>query len=189
MNCANYLAARLKGLIALGASETLLMVCVAHGRYNLTLNIALTNGTFGSESFLIINDAVVVVVFRKESTDSQWLLALDTLKAAFVKVFVGHPQHFARTLFLAFSAVNFCFTCRDKLYCYWTFIFVVSSAVIDRRKKRKNPPRRANNKSSSELSGCHFPQAPKKKTPHHSKHNSLFSAEMYGMMCSILFID
>lgn len=70
-NCANYLAARLKGLITLGASEALLMVCVAHRRHNFALNIFLAHGTFRSKRFLIINDTIVVVVFRKEPTDCQ----------------------------------------------------------------------------------------------------------------------
>lgn len=113
-NCANYLATRLEGLVTFSASEALLMVCVAHCWHNFTLNIFLAHSTFSPKSFLIINDTVVVVVFRKEPTNGQWLLALDALKAAFVEVFVGHPQHFTGTLFLAFSAVNFCFTCGTK---------------------------------------------------------------------------
>lgn len=66
---ANYLASRFEGLIALGASETLLMVCVAHGGDDFALDILLTHGTFGSERLLIVDDTVIVVVFGEESTD------------------------------------------------------------------------------------------------------------------------
>jgi len=63
----NYLAARCKGLIALGARETFLMVCVAHRRHDLAFNILLAYRTFGAVGFLVIDDAKVVVIFRKEA--------------------------------------------------------------------------------------------------------------------------
>jgi hypothetical protein len=122
-------------LVTLGASEALLVVCVAHGRYNFTLHIVLTDGTFGSESLLIVDDTVVVVVFREEPADGQRLLALDTLKATFVEVFVGHPQHLTGTLFLAFSTINFCFTCETN--------FIIVSVVISPDIKQRHG-RRAN---------------------------------------------
>lgn len=112
-NCVNYLATRFKGLNALSASETFLMVRVAHCRYNFTFDILLANGTFGSESFLIIHNTVVVVILGEEPANCQGFVALDALKAALVEVFVGHPQNLARTFLLAFSTVDFCFTCRD----------------------------------------------------------------------------
>lgn len=70
-DCANYLAARLEGLNALRARETLLMVCVAHGRDDFAFDVLLAYGTFGSERLLIISNAIVVVILREESADSQ----------------------------------------------------------------------------------------------------------------------
>lgn len=69
--CANYLAATLEGLTAFGAGEALLMVGVAHRGDDLALDVVLANGTFGSERFLVVGDAVVVGVFRKEPADCQ----------------------------------------------------------------------------------------------------------------------
>lgn len=112
LNCANYLAARLEGLNALRAGKTFLMVCIAHCRDDFAFDVLLANGTFGSESLLIIRNAIVVVILREESADGQRFLALDALKATLVEVFIGHTENFTRTLLLALSAVDFCFTCR-----------------------------------------------------------------------------
>lgn len=68
---ANYLAATLEGLSAFGAGEALLMIGVAHGGDDFAFDVVLANGTFGSESFLVVGDAVVVGVFRKEPADCQ----------------------------------------------------------------------------------------------------------------------
>lgn len=120
-NCANYLAARFKGLIALGAGEALLMVCVAHRWDHFAFDVALTNGAFGAECFLVVGDAIIVGIFWKKSSNGQWFITLDALKAAFVEVFVGHPQNLAGTFFLAFRAVDFCFTCGTNLFIYIVF--------------------------------------------------------------------
>lgn len=94
------------------------MVRIAHRRYDFTFDVLLANGTFGSECFLIINNTVVVIVLGEEPANCQRFVALDALKAALVEVFVGHPQNLARTLLLAFSTVDFCFTCGDGVIYY-----------------------------------------------------------------------
>lgn len=98
------------------------MVCVAHGRDDLSLDVVLANGTFGSERLLVVSDAVVVVVLGEEAADRQRLAALYALKAALVEVFVGHPQHLARALLLAFGAVDFRFTCRRDVRIIERFV-------------------------------------------------------------------
>lgn len=68
---ANYLASGLKGLVAFCARKTLLMVCIAHCRNNLALNIMLTHGAFGAEQFLIIDNTVIDSVLGEESASRQ----------------------------------------------------------------------------------------------------------------------
>lgn len=87
------------------------MVRVAHRGHHLALDVVLADGALRAEGLLVVDHAVVVVVFREEAADGQRFVALDALKAAFVEVLVCHPQHLARTLFLALGAVDFCFTC------------------------------------------------------------------------------
>jgi hypothetical protein len=117
-NCSShYLASRLKGLNAFGARKALLMVCVAHGRHDFSLNVVLADGTFSSKRLLIVGDTVVAVIFWEEPPDCERFITLNALKTAFVEVFVGDPQNLAGTLFLAFRAVDFRFTCGFKCQC------------------------------------------------------------------------
>lgn len=87
------------------------MVCVAHRGHHFTLNIVLADRAFGAEGLLVVDDAVVVVVFREKAPDCKRFVALDALKAALVEVLVCHPKHLAGTLFLALGTVDFRFTC------------------------------------------------------------------------------
>lgn len=86
-----YLAARFKGLITLGARETLLMVRIAHCRYDFTFNILLAYGTLGAKHFLIIDHAIVDAIFGEESAGCQGLVTLDALKTTLMKIFISHP--------------------------------------------------------------------------------------------------
>lgn len=169
-NCANYLATRFKGLITLGACEALLMVCIAHGGDDFAFDVVLTNGTFGSECFLVVGNTIIVGVFWKESPNCQWFITLDALKASFVEVFVSDTQYLAGTLFLAFSTVDFCFTCEtNKFYLvFFTQIFKLNSRTAGKEWRAWN--NKSNQLSSSELSGYVVFETPKK--PQYNEHNS-----------------
>lgn len=62
-----HLAARLERMIASAAREAFLMVRIAHCRHHFAFHVLLARRTFGAEQFLIVDGAVVDVVFRKET--------------------------------------------------------------------------------------------------------------------------
>lgn len=104
-----HLAARLEGTLALAAREALLVVGLAERGHHLSLHVLLAGGAFGAVELLVVGGAVISAVLAEEAAGRQGLLAFGALEAGLVEIPVSHPQHFARTLFLASLAVDFRF--------------------------------------------------------------------------------
>lgn len=105
-----HLAARLKGLLALGAGEALLVIRLAHGADHLALHVLLAVGALGAVEALVVRYAVVGTVLCEEAARGQGLLALAALEAGLVEVVVRHAEHLAGALFRAFRTVDFLLT-------------------------------------------------------------------------------
>lgn len=105
-----HLAARLEGLLALGAREALLVIRFSHRTDHFTLDILRAGGALGAIQTLIVRYAVIGAILCEESSGGQRFLALAALEARLVEMIVSHAQHLARTLFRAFRTVDFLFT-------------------------------------------------------------------------------
>lgn len=104
------LTARLERLFALATGEALLMICVAHGRNYLALDVLIASGALGTVQLLVVQGAIIGAILRKEAASRQRFVAFGALKARLVEISVRNTQHLAGAFFLAFAALDFGFT-------------------------------------------------------------------------------